>query len=284
MSGQVWRGGPLGAPAPASKTAPVTDRAYRRATGALLGLLLGLVYAAVSQLINRLALPGIPLYQPPLGPFGNILLGALVGMALGLISSWPDSAAWGIFAGGAVAAAAISASGIIRLAQEGAAVFVVGLFLSAPLAWLAVPVMALIRWAVGKQVAARREAIPWQRRLWLPLVLATIVGLLAAFELLGADAQSELRQTNEMVQAGLRAADLAGLPAPLRMRRVVGFPIGKRAGYTLEWTDRELDRFIELRPATSYNRHAAVIARFDGGPTVVCLYPTPEAQPNCGTY
>jgi hypothetical protein len=284
VNSQVWRGGPVGRPAPTNKTAAMTDRAYRRAAGALLGLLLGFAYAAVSQLINRLALPGIPLYQPPLGPLGNILLGALAGAALGLISSWPDSAAWGIFLGGAAAAAAVVANGLIRLATEGAATLVVGLFLSVPMVWLAVPVIALLRWAVGKQVAARREAVPLLRRLWLPLVLALVMGILAGFELYSADAQTELRQAEEMVQAGLRAADAAGLPAPLRVPRVVGFPAGKRAGYTLEWTDRELDRFIELRPAGSYDRHAAVIAHFDGGPTVVCLYPTPKAQPNCGTY
>lgn len=284
MSGQVWRGGPIGAPAPARERAVMTDRAYRRATGALMGLLLGGVYAAISQLINRAALPGIPLYQPPFGPFGNILLGALIGMALGTITAWPDSAAWGIFLGSAAAAAALVISGLIRLATEGAATLVIGLFLSIPMVWLAVPVIALIRWAVGKQVAARREAAPLPRRLWLPLVLALGVGLLAAFELFGADAQSALRRTNGMVQAGLRAADIAGLPTPLQARRVVRFPVGKHADYTLEWTDRELDRFIELRPASSYDRHAAVIVRFTGGPTVVCLYPTPEARPNCGTY
>ena len=64
----------------------------------------GFGYALVSQLINRLALPGIPLYQPPLGPVGNIVLGLLAGAGLGLLCAWPASAAKGILLGGAAAA------------------------------------------------------------------------------------------------------------------------------------------------------------------------------------
>ena len=255
----------------------------RRVTGALLGLLLGFVYAGVSQLINRLALPGIPLYQPPLGAFGNILLGALAGAALGLICSWPDSTAWGILIGSAAAAAAFIIN-MIRMATEGVAIFVVGAFFSLPIMWLAVPVVALLRWTVDKQTEARREGVPWLRRARLPLVLAAAIGLLAAFDLFGAGARSELRQTDALIQAGVRAPDAASLPAPLQTDSAGGFPIGSRARYTLEWTDRDLNRFIDLRPAADFDRHAAVIVRFADGPTVVCLYPTPETQPNCRSY
>ena len=50
-----------------------SDRRKRhpRVFGLALGALLGLVYGLTSQTINRIILPGIPLYQPPLGPAGN---------------------------------------------------------------------------------------------------------------------------------------------------------------------------------------------------------------------
>ena len=47
------------------------DDRYRRWVGFILGGLLGLAYGVVSQLINRVAAPGVPLYQPPYGAVGE---------------------------------------------------------------------------------------------------------------------------------------------------------------------------------------------------------------------
>ena len=86
-----------------------------------------------------------------------------------------------------------------------------------------------------------------------------------------------------MIQAGLAAHDTAALPTPLQAPSVTKFPAG-RSPYTLEWTNVELDRFIELRPAANYDRQAAVIARFRNGLVLVCIYTAPKAAPSCGTY
>jgi hypothetical protein len=86
-----------------------------------------------------------------------------------------------------------------------------------------------------------------------------------------------------MIEAGLAARDSASLPAPLQAPSVKNYPAG-RSPYTLEWTNVELDRFIELRPAASYDRQAAVIARFRNGLTLVCIYTAPKATPSCGSY
>ena len=257
-------------------------RRYRRAAGLCIGLAVGFAYALVSQTINRLAMPGVPLYQPPLGPLGNTALGALAGAGLGLLCTWPDSMAQGILAGTAAAGVAIFLSIQLRIGA-GSAATLAALVLSLPVAWVSLPIVALGRWLAGKQVEARKEAIPWLRRLVLPALLTVVVALLAGFARYGADVQARLQQMDAMVQAGLRAADVAGLPAPLRARGV-DFPVGTRAGYTLEWTNTDLDRFIELRPANNYDQHAAVIARFAGGPMLVCIYSSPNAEPNCGTY
>ena len=85
-----------------------------------------------------------------------------------------------------------------------------------------------------------------------------------------------------MIQAGLAAPDTASLPAPLQAPGITKFPAG-RSLYTLEWTNVELDRFIELRPAASYDKQAAVIARFGMGLCSVSVYPCAESQ-TCGTY
>ena len=268
----------------------MTEQRYRRGAGVLVGLMFGCAYALVSQLVNRLALPGIPLYQPPLGWFGNILLGLLAGAALGLLCAWPASPARGSFLGGAAAAAAIFVVTLLRMGA-GAAPTLIGLIFSVPMAWVSVLGMAVVRWLVDRQVEARKESAPLLRRLRLPLILTGVLGLLALFALLSTDARLELRRMNAMVQAGLRATDPASLPAPLQAPSVTAFPAGtrssytlERSSYTLEWTNVELDRFIELRPAANYDRQAAVIARFANGPLLVCIYSAPKAEPSCGTY
>jgi hypothetical protein len=260
----------------------MTEQRYRRAAGTLIGAMFGFGYALVSQLINRLALPGIPLYQPPLGPTGNILLGLLAGAGLGLLCAWPASGAKGILLGGAAAAAAVFAFTLRRIGA-GSVSTLVGLVLSAPMAWVSVLGMAVVRWLVDRQVEARRESAPLLRRLRLPLILTGVLALAAAFVLYGADARLELRRTHAMIQAGLAARDTTSLPAPLQAPSVKNFPAG-RSRYTLEWTNVELDRFIELRPAASYDRQAAVIGRFKNGLVLVCIYTSPKAAPSCGTY
>jgi hypothetical protein len=151
------------------------------------------------------------------------------------------------------------------------------------MAWVTVLGMALVRWLVNRQVEARRESAPLLRRLLLPLLLAGALALMAAFALLGSDARLELRRTHDMIQAGLAAPDTASLPAPLQSPSVADFPAGPKR-YTLEWTNVGLDRFIELRPAARYDQQAAVIARFRGGPMLVCIFTAPQAAPSCGTY
>jgi len=257
-------------------------RRERRIAGTLIGLAVGFAYALVSQNINRIALPGIPLYQPPLGPFGNIALGALAGGGFGLLCAWWDGAAQSIFISAAIAAIGTFIGIRFRIGTGSATTFA-ALILSVPIAWASVPVIALVRWLAEKQVEARREDLPWPRRLRLPVILAVIVALLAGFGLHSTDARIELQQMNAMVQAALRAGDVSGLPAPLQDRSV-NFPIGMAAGYTLEWTNSNLDRFIELRPATNYDQQAAVIARFAGGPMLVCIYSSPRTDPTCGAY
>ena len=260
----------------------MTEQRYRRAAGLLLGAMFGFGYALVAQLINRLALPGIPLYQPPLGPVGNTLLGLLAGAGLGLLCAWPASPAKGILLGGAAAALAVFGFTLLRMGA-GAASTLVGLILSAPMAWVGVLGMAVVRWLVDRQVEARRESAPLLRRLRLPLILTGVVALAAVFVLYSADARLELRRTHDMIQAGLAARDNAALPAPLQAPSVMNFPAG-RSPYTLEWTNVELDRFIELRPAASYDQQAAVITRFKNGLMLVCIYTGPKATPSCGTY
>lgn len=260
--------------------------ATRRRGGIILGVALGLAYGLVSQLGNRAVLPGIPLYQPPAGPIGNALLSGVLGGGLGLLTTWPSSTARGILLGSLAAAVAVVLRGILQIGADmgASAAVLAAVIFAVPLTWLTVPVIALLRWAVNRQVEARRAGAPLVARLRLPVAAMVIMAVLAGFEILDPTARSELRRMDEMLAAAKVATNAAALPAPLAAPDVTGLRPGHMADYSLEWTDQDLDRFIELRPASNYDQHAAVIARFADGVTVVCLYPTAKTAPNCATY
>lgn len=265
---------------------PATSTANRRRIGMFLGVALGLTYGLVSQLGNRMILAGIPLLQPPAGPVGNVLLSGILGGALGLLTTWPASTTKGIVLGSLAAALGLVARGILQVgAMLGApgAVLVAVIF-GVPVTWLSVPVVALLRWSVGQQMEAQLDGTPLLARLGLPAIAMLVMAVLASFEILNPTARTELRRMDEMLTAAQAAASVAELPAPLAAPGVVGYPLGPLTAYTLEWTNRDLDRFIDLRPAANYDQHAAVVAHFADGYTLVCLYPTVNTSPHCATY
>jgi hypothetical protein len=272
----------------ATSIEPAEEAARARArqrVGIVLGALLGLSFGLVSQLINRAAAPDIPFYQPPVGPVGNIVLSALMGAALGALTCFPASAALGILFGGLASLTGILIYMLVRLGSLGfGGALVSSVIFSVPMAWLTIPVLALLRWVAEKQVDAQRSGDSLLVRARLPIALILVMGILGAFELLPSEARANLSNTNDMIQAGLAAPSAAALPEPLRGPYMTTFPPAQKAGYTLEWTKYDLDRFNELRPPSNFDQHAAVIARFPGSYYLVCLYPTPRQQPNCASY
>lgn len=266
--------------------ATLAARARQRfKTGIILGALLGLAYGLASQFINPIFEPSIPFYAPPAGPIGNALLSGLLGAFLGGITCYPASAARGMIYGAAVALIGIFGYMLIRLDVLGFGGALIGSALfSVPLAWMTVPLLAVLRWASERQVDAARDGETLLRRLRVPAALIVAMTVMGGFELLSADARMNLRHTNDLLQQGFAATSAAGLPAPLADTFLPTIPPENRQGYTLEWTKYDLDRFNELRPPSNFDQHAAVIARFPGSYYIVCLYPTPTQEPNCAGY
>jgi hypothetical protein len=65
------------------------DNKMRAVFGLIFGMILGLAYGLISQWINHIFLPGVPLYVAPPGRFATIILMMLAGGGLGFLAAWP---------------------------------------------------------------------------------------------------------------------------------------------------------------------------------------------------
>jgi hypothetical protein len=141
--------------------------------------------------------------------------------------------------------------------------------------------MMALRWAINGLVDLRSHPTSSRERWRGPLILLALVAVVAAFSLYNAKARTLLLRMDAAVQAGLAANSADELPDELQALRNGSFLASASDAYTLEWTETDLDRFIDLRPAGNYGDHSAVLVRFDNGESLVCLYPTIDARPNC---
>jgi len=265
----------------------VTKQTYRRWAGLILGALIGLAFGSVSQGVNPLLLPGIPLYQPPFGPIGNSLLALLTGALLGLICAWVEPSIPGILlsAGTGAALALIVAMNIGRTPLFVLPVTAIGVtFLWLPFTGMFFPVMALFRTTINKLTDSRNERLTLPARGWQPLLLMIGAGALGSTLILTLPAQTVMAHHQQMLTEGLAAPSTDELPAPLRGKDVADFLTNASQNYQLAWENKNLTVYAIPRPAGPEHEISAVIARFDNGWNVVCLYPNPQAEPRCRSF
>ena len=252
--------------------------------GCLLGLGLALAFGLVAQNVNRLALPGVILYQPPLGPWGNLVLLGTAGAALGLFSAWPENGVVGTFASAGLGALLLIAFNMLAARSVGDRlwVFIVGnAILAVPLAALCVPLLGLVRWIAARQDEARQTRVPTWRRLPGPLALCLVAGACGALALYHEDTRVTLARLDGSLAQAQTAEDAGALPAFLQAEDVGGFLEHARGSYTLQHESNNIDRFRIPRPGLNFDNHQAIIARFDAGWSLVCIYPTPDMDPLC---
>jgi MFS family permease len=258
---------------------------FRRMVGLLLGLGLGLAYGLSSQTINRIMLPGIMLHQPPLGLPGNILLWTMAAAALGLATAWPKESLIGAILGGTMGASILTVVTLItgRTDAEVWAGKLLGtLFLFIPIAGLLIPLTGVFRWTVNKTIEARVDKEPvWYVVRW-PVLLLVLVVAIGTFALLPPHARIMLTRTDEMLKKGLELPTQNQLPEPLQNERVGGFIEHAGDKYTLEWENTDINRFAIPRPLTEQPwEESVVIAYFNSGWKLVCLYADSDASPAC---
>ncbi len=261
------------------------DPLYRRLMGSVLGGALGLAYGLVSQWINRVLLPGVPLYQPPLGPLGNSALFAAGGALLGLICAWPTGGVQGTFLASAISALALVTFNLVNARPSGnllIAFIVTGGFLMLPFWGLVVPFLAALRWGVNRLEEAQRERQPLHRRLPVPLLLVFAAGLAGTLVLYRAEPRSALARMDALLHAGQGAASLSALPQPLQSPEVGDFLAHARAAaYTLAPEPHRVERFRIPRPGRNFDNHQFVVARFADGWSLACAFIAPEEAPLC---
>jgi hypothetical protein len=257
---------------------------YRRIAGVAIGAGLGLIFGLVSQGINSIAVPGIPFYQPPFGLLVNAVLCILGGALLGLVSAWPHESVLGIAT--ASVAGALCAGGLTLATarldlNSGTGVIMATLVLLLPLSALVVPVVWSLRWATNKQEDSYLAGYFIWSRVLAPLILVMVTGGLAATALYPPEARPVLVRMNAMVRAGLAASDPQALPRPLQSESLDGFLDHATDAYTLEWT-RQLDRYgMIVYPTASSRDQSVVIARFENGWALACLFAAFEVEPVC---
>ena len=258
-----------------------------RLSGLVMGALAGLAYGLVSQSINEFFLPGIPLAHYPFGPFGNCVLVIVVGALVGIVCGWPTGSINGALAGAMamtvaleVRGAIINNLGVAEIARlDFAAVTLAG---AAVVFFFALPVALLLRWAIDSQFESRRSALSWAR-VKGPLALAALacgVGALACYP---GDTRQALRDMHALIQQGLKAATVSALPEPLRNEnKVIDFLLSASPRYTLEESeDPVLRRGLGW---LSRVNSVIIVARFEGGWTLVCLHEQGSAAPECRSF
>jgi hypothetical protein len=254
------------------------------AFGVLFGAWLGGVYALVSQAVNWLFLPGIPLTTPSGSLLPFLLENILVGALLGLVSTLPESRLAGVALGGLFAALL---AGVRTLASEwGGETFASTLFTILitfmPLVVLMMPLAFFIRLGVDAQRVDPDRPYLWPRRYLIPIVLTLVAVGGGSLSLYSTQARDAFRYTDQLVQQGLVAASgEKEVPEPLR--NVEGFQSEARGAYTLTWSDK-VDTFFGPRPVGAELSQFLIITRFENGFVFACIFSDNRPMPNCTKY
>jgi len=265
---------------------------YRRSFGLLLGALIGLTIGLVTQGINHILMPGVPLYQPPFGAWINGLLCFALACVLGILTSWSNTSAIGVFLsslfGALVISASTMASGQTDAAAQSQKAFALILISGSVIASL-VPVLVIFRWIVNREETARTETlagfkIPVLRRWALPVLLVIIAGSLSLTAMQNKMARAVLVNMHDLIQSGLQAQTQDALPEPLRSQAVSRFLEQGQGTYLLEWDKDDLNRYYVSRPSTDLTRQSTVIAHYSNGYLLVCKFPDETGQPRCKDF
>ncbi len=261
----------------------MTNPPYRRKWGLFLGLATALAFALVSQGINFVVMPGAPLFLPPFGAVGNVLLSVFLGAVVGLLASWPENFFTGALLSSLVGWLAVAVASYFS-GQTSSAVNKIAalIIILIPIVGFFVPFMALFRWIVAREeklhIEQQRMGASWvPSRLLLPGLLLIIAAWLGYFNLYPPRGQNAVTRMHQMIEM---ASEAEALPDPLSPPNVTGFREKATRTYTMRWDPDDSNRFAIPRPSGN-DPASAVITSFDNGWTLVCIFTSLDRPPNC---
>jgi hypothetical protein len=261
---------------------PVVNDRHRRLTGLVQGVVLGFLYGIVSQAINYVALPGVPYYQPPFGPVLNTGLSVLIGALLGLVVTWSDSSGTSIVWGSVVGAAIFQAATYLTggAFEMAGAKFLVVVLLFLPITAMIAPFMFFFRWVVNRLEEYRHDREPVWKQAIFPIILIFLAMGAGYLSLYPADGRQMVSRTQAMIKDGLAGSLAASLQPP----DVLNFASKASASYTLQLDKADITRYAIPQTSGPEREKGVVVARFDTGWTLACLFDRVDAKPECRGY
>jgi hypothetical protein len=255
----------------------------RRKAGLWVGVGLGVAYFGISQAINPLALPGLPIYQLPPGLPWSALIAGVVCALVGLVTAWSESVALGVFFGSLIGTLAFDGYAIVNtLPDRVAPALIIGFLVLVllPMTAMTAAFIGLFRWALERQISTQLEQRSRWLRVAIPLILLLAAGGFGATALYPESGRQVLLRMNQLILAG-QAASRADLPAQLANDNVKDFKANVVGPYTLEWSKDTNNRYAIARPANTGGNESIAIARFTNNYLLICLFPNAYAPPEC---
>jgi hypothetical protein len=231
----------------------------------------------VSELINRLALPSVPLAEPAGGLFLQIAIYAGIGMLLGLICTLPESTLMGAVLGGAVASASIMLFNLVGALDSQnwlGSMAMITLIAVLPITLLLTPISWVVRFSAEALTPQeyRGNVHPRWKRAVIASIAFAIIGTMALYPGYVRDA---LNRTNTMVHNALAGGNISP-----NLENVWGFPEGAQGSYRIEWSDNWQE--YNGTYSASLDQLSAFLLRikFDNGFVISCLASS-TTQPVC---
>ncbi|MFN8384328.1 MAG: hypothetical protein U0V02_20490 [Anaerolineales bacterium] len=259
----------------------MTDQ-KRRIYGLIVGLAFGFPYSLISQFINVWTLPGIPLYELPIGRAASVILTTIFMGAMGLIVAWDEESFWGLFGSGILA---VFASSILAFINSGERQVVTSFFLSLftflPRLIFYLPLGIFFRWLVGNiDTTGRAPSSGLVRFLKVAGSIIVIAVIGGRFSQMSPEAKDALKDMNALVLEGISAvANGEQVPEPLIP--VDGFTTYANGTYTLEWSS-EVDDLPVTRPIAGFGvTESLIIVRFENDYRFGCAFTPPSHVPKC---
>jgi hypothetical protein len=252
----------------------------RRRAGLIVGIVLGTGYSLTSNLVNRLVLPGIPLYVPPPGVFGLTVITVLMFGVLGLLAAWTEEALPSVLLSG-LAGSIISSIWILFNETDKTATLSILVLVFLPRMFFYLPFGALVRWLIYKLHQPTPTKIAPVRRL-VPVFLAFLfLVYIGSFALFPKETRTSLVRMDALLQEGMQsqATSRAELPKPLQP--VAGF-IQRASGEYGYIIGSDPDVLPVQRPVVEYGApEPFIIIKFTNGFRFGCVFSPPYVQPAC---